>query len=98
MPPWIKDLIEIIFSLGLFFNAALFVPQAIKLWKTKKAEGLSLTTFAGFNVIQLFIILHAYILHDALLMFGYTLSLITCGFVTVFIIKYRDKPSPPEDK
>lgn len=87
----LKYFIEIGFFLSLLANALLFVPQAIKLYRVKNAAGLSLLTFAGFNVIQLFTLLHGYIQKDYLLMIGYLLSLITCGVCTWMIIRYGDK-------
>lgn len=84
-------LIEIIFGLGLFLNAALFIPQIIKLYKTKNVQGFSLLTFAGFNLIQLFTLLHGYLHQAYLLMFGYVLSLIACATVSTMIICYKDK-------
>ena len=86
---WVKLLIEFIFSMGLFINAVLFLPQIVTLFKTKNPTGLSLLTFAGFNLIQLFIFLHGYLHNDYLLMIGYFLSFLTCGAVTVMIIYYR---------
>ncbi len=83
--------IETFFSLGLFVNAALFIPQAIRLLKTKDAVGFSLITFVGFNLIQLFTILHGYLHHDKLLIIGNILSLITCGSVTYLIMLYKGK-------
>jgi len=88
---WVTSFIEIVFSLGLFINALLFVPQTIKIYKTKNVAELSLLTFAGFNIIQLFTLLHGYLHRDYILMGGYVLSLITCGAVTCFIIFYRSK-------
>jgi MtN3 and saliva related transmembrane protein len=85
----LKYFIEIVFSVGLFINALLFIPQIIRLYKTKNAQGVSLLTFAGFNVIQLFTILHAYLHKDYLLMIGFLLSIITCGTVTLLILLYR---------
>ena len=90
---WIESLVESVFALGLFVNAILFVPQAIALYKSKSAVGQSLVTFAGFNLIQLFTILHAYIHKDFLLFIGYLAAFITCGAVTVLIILYKDKTS-----
>jgi MtN3 and saliva related transmembrane protein len=87
---WVENIIEAIFSLGLFINAALFVPQAIKIFKTKDSKELSLLTFAGFNFIQLFTLLHGYLHKDYLLIIGYALSIITCGTVTLLIIFYRN--------
>lgn len=87
----IKNFIEIMFSMGLFVNAMLFVPQIVKLIRTKSAEGLSLLTFAGFSIIQIFTILHAYIAKDYILFFGFVLSFMLCGTVTVLIVVYKRK-------
>jgi MtN3 and saliva related transmembrane protein len=83
--------IELVFAAGLFINAILFIPQAMGIYKTKDSHGQSLLTFAGFNVIQLFTILHAYIHEDRILLLGYLLSLVTCGAVTFLIVLYRSK-------
>jgi MtN3 and saliva related transmembrane protein len=85
----LKYFIEIVFSVGLFINALLFIPQIIKLYKTKDSEGLSLVTFVGFNLIQLFAVFHGYLHKDYLLMAGFLLSIITCGTVTIMIILYK---------
>ncbi len=86
-----KNLIEIAFSLGLFINALLFIPQAIKILRTKNTKGVSLITFLGFNAIQAFTFLHGYLHKDYLLMIGMLLSFITCGIVTVLLIIYSSR-------
>jgi MtN3 and saliva related transmembrane protein len=73
----------------MFINSILFVPQIIRLFKTKNSEGLSLITFIGFNIIQIFSILHGYIHKDYIFMFGMLVSLILCGCVTFLIILYK---------
>ncbi len=88
---WSKNLIETFFSLGLFINALLFVPQVIRLYKVKSAIGFSLITFFGFNLIQFFTILHGYLHRDLLLIIGNTLSFLTCGSVTYLIVLYKGK-------
>ncbi len=85
----IKYFIESVFSIGLFINAVLFIPQIIRLYKAKHAHDVSLLTFAGFNIISVFIFLHAFIRNDLLLMLGYALTLITNTTVTILIIWYR---------
>ena len=85
----VSTVIEVVFSAAMFINAALFVPQIIQLVRAKQSEGLSLLTFFGFNVIQVFTILHGYLYHDRLLMIGMGGSFITCGCVTILIWKYR---------
>lgn len=83
------SIIEYGFSISLLINAALFIPQIISLIKTKSAKGISLITFAGFNVIQLFTLLHGLSTGDYLLAGGYLLSIISCGAVTLLIVYYR---------
>jgi MtN3 and saliva related transmembrane protein len=70
---YFKYLIELMFGLSLFANAMLFIPQAVKIYKTKNTRGLSKITFFGFNVMQIFTILHAYIHEDIVtfLIFSY---------------------------
>ena len=87
----INYFIEIMFTFGLFFNAFLFIPQAIKILRTKNIKGISLVTFTGFNAMQFFTILHGFLKKDYLLMIGFSLSFIFCGFVTFLIISYRKK-------
>lgn len=84
-----RQFVDLIFSLGLFFNAVLFIPQAIALFRSKNSQGLSLLTFAGFNVMQFFTALHGYLVNDYILMSGFLLSFLTCGVVTFFIFYYR---------
>lgn len=83
------SVIEVVFSLGLFFNAILFIPQALRIARSKSAEGVSLFTFIGFNLMQIFTVLHAYFAKDYVLMIGFLLSFITCGAVTCLALKYR---------
>lgn len=84
----LRLIIDFIFGFGLFINAMLFIPQAIKLYKSKDSKELSKITFAGFCLIQIAAILYGAIHHDKLLLFGYALSLITCGTVTILSFKY----------
>jgi len=85
----IKHIIEIGFSLSLFANALLFIPQILQLIKTKNSESTSLQTFSGFAVIQIFITLHGFIHRDYILAFGCMLSLVLCTTITFLIIFYR---------
>lgn len=86
-----KEIIDVIFGVGLFLNAMLFVPQAIRIFSKKESRDLSLTTFLGFCAIQLIAILYGYLHKDWILSFGYLLSLFTCGTTTFLIILYRSK-------
>jgi len=84
-----KQIVAVMFGLGLLGNAALFVPQALALWRKKTDEGISLVTFGGFNILQAIGIVHGYYQHDPSLIVGMTASLITCGCVTFLTIMYR---------
>ncbi|MCP4216118.1 MAG: hypothetical protein GY765_15820 [bacterium] len=86
-----KEVIAVIFGLGLMANAGLFVIQAIKIVKTKSAKGVSTLTFAGFSVLQVTGILHGYFQDDMYLLSGMAASLLACGTVTVLSIIYRNR-------
>lgn len=88
---YLIQFIEFVFACGLFTNAVLFIPQAKEIYRAKSAQGQSLLAFAGFNVIQLFTVLHGYIHDDYILLIGSALSFITCGTVTVLITVYKFK-------
>lgn len=87
----LQQLVEFIFGIGLFINAALFIPQIFILLKHKRSDDVSLITFSGFCFIQAVTIIHGYFTQDILLMLGFGLSLITCGTVTGLIVYYRVK-------
>jgi MtN3 and saliva related transmembrane protein len=86
-----KEIVAVIFGLALMGNAALFVPQALAVWRKKSDEGISLITFGGFNVLQIIAIVHGCFQHDLSLIVGMIASLITCGAVTSLTLLYRLK-------
>jgi MtN3 and saliva related transmembrane protein len=84
-----KLIVAWVFGFALMGNAALFVPQALAIWRKKSGEGISLITFAGFNLLQVIAIVQGVYQHDLALILGMIASLITCGAVTVLTLKYR---------
>jgi MtN3 and saliva related transmembrane protein len=86
-----KEIIGIIFGLGLVINGGLFVVQAVKIVKSRSAKGVSTFTFAGFNVLQITGILHGIFQKDIYLLSGMVASFLACGAVTVLSIIYRNK-------
>ena len=84
-----KQIVAVIFGLGLMCNALLFVPQMLAVWRKKSDEGISLITFGGFNVLQAIAIVHGFYQHDLSLILGMVASLITCGSVTFLTLFYR---------
>lgn len=85
------NFVEIVFGIGLFVNASLLIPQIIKLLKEKHANDVSLITFAGFVIINIFTVLHGLIMNDKWLVIGYSCSVITSLIVTILIVWYRYK-------
>jgi MtN3 and saliva related transmembrane protein len=84
-----KQIVAVVFGLGLLGNAMLFVPQALAVWKKKSDEGVSLITFGGFNVLQVIGVVHGFYQHDLSLIIGLAASLLTCGTVTGLTLYYR---------
>lgn len=84
-----KQMVAVIFGLGLFGNALLFIPQALAVWRTKSDEGISLITFGGFCVLQIVGVVHGLYQHDLALTIGLAASFVTCGTLTGLTIFYR---------
>jgi MtN3 and saliva related transmembrane protein len=84
-----KQIVALIFGLGLGCNALLFVPQILAVWRKKSDEGISLITFGGFSILQIIAIVHGVYQHDPSLILGMAASLLTCGSVTLLTIFYR---------
>lgn len=84
-----KEIVAVVFGLGLLGNALLFVPQALAVWRKKSDEGVSLITFGGFSVLQAIGIVHGLYQQDFSLTLGMAASLLTCGSVTALTIFYR---------
>ena len=84
-----REVIEIIFSLGLFINAISFIPQIIRIIREKSAKGVSLITFSIFLASQFSAILYGLIIKSDILVLGYALSMLTCAPVVLLVLFYR---------
>jgi MtN3 and saliva related transmembrane protein len=84
-----RELIAVVFGLGLIINALLFIPQGVAIWRSRSAQGVSILTFCGFCVMQAIGVLHGYFERDWSLMVGMAISLIACGGVTALAIAFR---------
>jgi len=85
----VKEIVAVIFGLGLLCNALLFVPQALAVWRKKTDEGISLITFGGFSILQAIGIVHGLYQQDLSLILGMAASLLSCGTVTFLTLYYR---------
>ena len=90
-----REIIFTLFGFSLFFNALFFIPQAIKIYRTKQAHGFSKIMFVGFCLSQLTAVIYGYMKPDWILMIGFAGALVTCGTVTVLIFIYS---KPPKSK
>jgi MtN3 and saliva related transmembrane protein len=88
-----RPLVAWLFGLGLMGNAMLFLPQAFAIWKKRSAAGISLLSFAGFNVVQFVGVLHGWFERDWPLLAGMLASLLTCGSVTLLTVRFRNTNS-----
>lgn len=94
-----KEIVAYLFFLGLLCNAALFVPQTLRILRNKSAQDVSVVTFAGFCVLQLIGIWHGYLQGDKYLLGGMLASFISCGTLTALALIYRRaKPSTDEHR
>jgi MtN3 and saliva related transmembrane protein len=84
-----KEIVAVIFGLGLLCNALLFVPQVLAVWRKKTDEGISLITFGGFSVLQVIGVVHGIYQRDLSLILGMAASFLSCGTVTGLTIFYR---------
>jgi MtN3 and saliva related transmembrane protein len=84
-----KQIVAVIFGLGLICNALLFVPQVIAVWRKKTDEGISVITFGGFSILQAIGIMHGIYQQDLSLILGMAASLLSCGTVTLLTLFYR---------
>jgi MtN3 and saliva related transmembrane protein len=86
-----KQIVAVIFGLGLLCNALLFVPQVLAVWRKKSDEGISLITFGGFNVLQIIGVIHGVYQQDLAIILGMLASLVTSGSVTFLTLVYRTR-------
>jgi len=84
-----KEMVAVLFGLGLMGNAALFLPQIFAVWRKKTDEGISLITFGGFCALQVISVVHGFYQHDVAMILGMGASFLTCGTVTALTIFYR---------
>jgi MtN3 and saliva related transmembrane protein len=84
-----KEIVAVIFGLGLLCNALLFVPQVLAVLRKKTDEGISLITFGGFSVLQVIGVVHGIYQRDLSLILGMAASFLSCGTVTGLTIFYR---------
>lgn len=87
---WIQ-IFNWLYLIGCFFNAALYIPQILILYKKKDPVGVSLFTFVGFSLIQCVAIANGFYYHDMPLFIGKIASLFMSLNTVFLILLYRYK-------
>lgn len=85
----VDQIISFLFSIALIINALLFVPQSVLILRRKNSKGVSLITFLGILILQSISVMYGLIKNDQIIVYGYLLSMITCGSVVLLILFYR---------
>ena len=84
---------DIEFLIALIGNAVLLLLQALRLYRTKAHRGLSITTFAGFLLIQLSGMVNGLYNGNFALIFGYGTSAVINLVVVILLVNYRIRSS-----
>ncbi|MCW5590299.1 MAG: hypothetical protein KIT27_11640 [Legionellales bacterium] len=84
-----KTIIDILFGLGLFINALLFVPQLLRIVRVKSGHDISLLTFAGFFILNLISSIYGYYHSDWIMVIGYAVSALMCVLIVLATLIYR---------
>ena len=94
---WLLNDKTLLLILSLLFNSVFiivgvsFIFQIIEILKHQHAKEFSLTTFLGFNVIQIITALYAYYHNTPALLIGMLIYLATSGTLTGTILYFKYK-------
>jgi MtN3 and saliva related transmembrane protein len=76
-----------IFAAGWLISGVLFALQAIKIYRKKDAEGISIVTFAGFALLNTNAALYGYLSGNPLWLPGTLLAAVSCTCIA--LMSYR---------
>lgn len=66
-----------------------FLPQVLKVWRTRRAEGLSLVTYGMFCLGIAFWLAYGLLLGDGPIIVANVITFVLAGSVLVLAIRYR---------
>lgn len=84
-----KLAIDFIVNLTPFVSFLFFIPQAMKIFRTKAGENVNVPIFLGFLLIQCSLILQGIINQNYLLTLGYILYITVCGALIILSLIYK---------
>lgn len=77
-------------SLAAILTTASFIPQAIKVIKTKDTSGISLIMYSMFTMGVFLWIIHGFIINDLAVILANSCTFIFAIIILFFKIKYED--------
>ncbi len=80
---------EYIGFFAAILTTAAFLPQAFKIWKSKNADGLSLTMYATMGLGILSWLIYGIMIESPSVIAANSLSFSITVFISIFIIRYR---------
>lgn len=75
--------------LAAICTTAAFVPQAVKVWKTKSTRDLSLETFLLFTAGIVFWLAYGLFLNDLPIIMANVVTIFLAGTILAFKLKYK---------
>lgn len=77
-------------SLAAILTTASFIPQAIKVIKTKDTSGISLIMYSMFTIGVFLWIIHGFIMNDLAVILANSCTFVFAVIILFFKIKYKD--------
>ncbi|MBI4668273.1 MAG: lipid-A-disaccharide synthase N-terminal domain-containing protein [Elusimicrobia bacterium] len=87
------DALTLLGLAGAACTTSSFLPQAVKSWKTKKTEDISLGMYALIVVGTFLWLIYGIIKHDIPLMAANSISFVLGGLILYCKIKYSNRPA-----
>ncbi len=90
---WVNGFVDLVMSVLLFIQAALYLPQLYRLWRLREAQAVSLWFLVGGVVVGVVGVLYSHNHHQHMALLGYGLisivSTLTAFLALIFRIKGR---------
>ncbi len=93
MSAWIQWLVDMVVASALFINAALFLPQIIRIYRVREANAISIGMLVGMVIVSACGTLHGHFHHQHLVLLGYLLVFFMSLAVLAMTAYYRIKAS-----
>jgi len=89
---FIKQILKIVFDLGMYFNIVALISQPIQIWRTKSSENVSIMMWSLFLIFQTGISLHGLInIHSTSMFLGMGGSAVVSLTTLILCLIYRKK-------